>query len=194
MFGPQLVFIADAFRKNVGTWLALIGQLVGLFGVPLPAIAAKDSSQPFPCQHRRCGCMSASDCWSQCCCFTPQERVAWAYDHDVEVPDTLQKQAEQENDPPSTVKKNPSCCQTPVSPTKKQPKESPTEKSEGLLLGFMARQCQGLGSLWSAGEPIAIPGPTVNWTYDWQPAGCIDQFFAVVLPVFPPPPSPPPRG
>ena len=33
---------------------------------------------PFPCQGHRCGCVSAEQCWGHCCCFTPEQRLAWA--------------------------------------------------------------------------------------------------------------------
>jgi hypothetical protein len=37
--------------------------------------------EAFPCQHHGCGCSSAEACRTECCCFTPAERVEWARDH-----------------------------------------------------------------------------------------------------------------
>lgn len=42
---------------------------------------AKVHSVPFPCQNRPCGCRSADSCLSKCCCFTAEQKVAWAQMH-----------------------------------------------------------------------------------------------------------------
>jgi hypothetical protein len=59
-------------------------------GLPLPVmsppagsaaarkLAAKDRSQPFPCMDKACGCDSAERCFTNCCCHTPAETLAWA--------------------------------------------------------------------------------------------------------------------
>jgi hypothetical protein len=59
-------------------------------GIPLPMglppagsaaekkIAGKDRSQPFPCMDKACGCDSAERCFTNCCCHTPSETLAWA--------------------------------------------------------------------------------------------------------------------
>jgi len=99
MFGCSLT------RRAI-TW-ALVG-LYGLvasglplpFGMPLPGeprggdriaasrLAAKDRSRPFPCMDKPCGCATAEQCFANCCCHTPAERLAWARAHKVE-PDVL---------------------------------------------------------------------------------------------------------
>jgi hypothetical protein len=67
-------------------------------GVPLPLgagsgkgdprsamrLAAKDRSQPFPCMDKPCGCATAEQCFTTCCCNTPAETLAWARAHRVE--------------------------------------------------------------------------------------------------------------
>ena len=35
-------------------------------------------SEPFPCQSHACGCATAHQCWTSCCCFTPHQRLVWA--------------------------------------------------------------------------------------------------------------------
>ena len=44
------------------------------------------SSQPFPCQDRHCGCVTAEQCWTNCCCYGPEEHLAWAAQNGVEPP------------------------------------------------------------------------------------------------------------
>jgi hypothetical protein len=47
-------------------------------------LAAKDRSRPFPCMDKPCGCATAEQCFANCCCHTPTERLAWAKAHRVE--------------------------------------------------------------------------------------------------------------
>jgi hypothetical protein len=36
--------------------------------------------------NHRCGCQSAQQCWDNCCCLSPAERLAWARAHGVDPP------------------------------------------------------------------------------------------------------------
>jgi hypothetical protein len=63
------------------------------FGIVAPAasdspaakrLAGKDRSQPFPCMDKPCGCATAEQCFTSCCCNTPAETLAWATAHRVE--------------------------------------------------------------------------------------------------------------
>jgi len=94
--------VGRSLTRRVITWLLL--GLYGLvasglplpFGVPLPGeprggdrvatarLAAKDRSRPFPCMDKPCGCATAEQCFANCCCHTPAERLAWARAHTVE--------------------------------------------------------------------------------------------------------------
>jgi hypothetical protein len=56
----------------------------------------KDTSQPFPCQNRPCGCRSAEQCWKKCCCFTNSQKVAWAKANGIELPDYVLAAAKKE--------------------------------------------------------------------------------------------------
>jgi hypothetical protein len=47
------------------------------------------SHERFPCESCGCGCASALACWTNCCCYTPAERMAWAAAHGVEPPAEL---------------------------------------------------------------------------------------------------------
>jgi hypothetical protein len=75
-------------RRRAGTALVLCAYLVSTFGLPLPASSRrKDSHVPFPCQGSACGCQTAEQCWTQCCCWTVEEHWAWARAHHVRPPD-----------------------------------------------------------------------------------------------------------
>jgi hypothetical protein len=78
------------FWRHLRRRLSIVGvlfvYLLAALEIPLPAFVHKISSQPFPCQHHACGCQTAEQCWSHCCCFTPEERWAWAKAHNIEPP------------------------------------------------------------------------------------------------------------
>jgi len=56
--------------------------------LPLPTfeIIHKDDAQAFPCQHSTCGCKTARQCWTSCCCRSPEQRIAWAEKNGVTPP------------------------------------------------------------------------------------------------------------
>jgi hypothetical protein len=73
-------------------WLVFAGYSVLALGLPLPMgslgfcrdsptakrLAGKDRSRPFPCMDKPCGCATAEQCFSNCCCNKPAELLAWA--------------------------------------------------------------------------------------------------------------------
>ena len=56
---------------------------------PLARVARPAAGRPYPCQGHQCGCRSAEECWSHCCCFTPSQRLAWAAANRVDPPAEL---------------------------------------------------------------------------------------------------------
>jgi hypothetical protein len=83
------------WRRRILSGVALFTYLAAAVGYPLPAasVGRKDLSQSFPCQGHICGCQSAEECWSGCCCLTPEERWSWARAHGVQPPDYAEKPA-----------------------------------------------------------------------------------------------------
>jgi hypothetical protein len=80
-------------RRRLCAGITLVAYLLTALGVPLPAATRKDADQPFPCQDHPCGCQTAEQCWASCCCFSPEERLAWAQTHNVTPPDYAEKPA-----------------------------------------------------------------------------------------------------
>jgi hypothetical protein len=90
--------------RRITTWLAILGYTLVASGLPLPLgsislgfvspaasdspaakrLAGKDRSRPFPCMDKPCGCATAEQCFTNCCCNTPAETLAWATAHRVE--------------------------------------------------------------------------------------------------------------
>lgn len=64
--------------------LAIAILIAGHGAIPIPT---PPGSEPFPCQQCGCGCATAEHCWSNCCCYTPAERLAWAAANGVEPPE-----------------------------------------------------------------------------------------------------------
>ena len=90
--------------RRITIWLAILGYTLVASGLPLPfgsislgivapaasdspaakRLAGKDRSQPFPCMDKPCGCATAEQCFTHCCCNTPAETLAWAKAHRIE--------------------------------------------------------------------------------------------------------------
>jgi len=83
------------FKKSVRrNWhtavscMLLLAFCSAVLPIPWPnvEIRSSDTSVPFPCQSRGCGCMTAHHCWTKCCCHSPAERLAWANKNKVTPP------------------------------------------------------------------------------------------------------------
>lgn len=125
-------------------WLALLQ-----FPLPMraPATVDKDTSVAHPCMHRACGCATASQCWTSCCCTTRQERITWARKNLGRVPAELAT-AKDEQSPARA------CC----SKKKPAPKRGPS-----VVVLSQVRECQGLADHWTIFS-IAVPstqGPSI---------------------------------
>jgi hypothetical protein len=64
---------------------ALFAYAVTVVGVPAAPVS-RPPGQAFICQGHACGCENAEQCWAHCCCFSPQDRSAWAVRNHVEPP------------------------------------------------------------------------------------------------------------
>ncbi len=49
-------------------------------------LASVSSAERYPCEDCSCGCASARECWTNCCCHTLPERLAWAVRNGVRPP------------------------------------------------------------------------------------------------------------
>jgi hypothetical protein len=101
-------------RAKVITFLALLCFCASSIPLPLANFdfRDKDLKQPFPCQNSPCGCKTAEQCWSNCCCLTPKQRLAWAERNGVTPPSYAALPAKNPGDS-STIK---SCCVKQLTP------------------------------------------------------------------------------
>ena len=60
--------------RQMVRWCSVVGLETGL------------SHERFMCEGCSCGCLSAHECWTNCCCHSLAERLAWAKANGVAVP------------------------------------------------------------------------------------------------------------
>jgi len=200
MLSRRLHYFRLHIRGRGGSWLALLGQVIAVVGLPLPPASAKDRSQPFPCQQRVCGCLTASDCWQSCCCFTAAQRVAWGREHDAQVPEALVEEAEQEGvehccsdtggDTGGDTERKP-CC-TKSSQPRVKPKATATK--QGWLLIIQARRCQGASGEQGDLSPTVSPAAPLVWRYEWALVASLPFVSMSAAEVSHLPPARPPRA
>lgn len=178
--------------------------------IPLPETPENAALEPFPCMYCQCGCRSAAQCWSHCCCHTLVERIEWARDHGVRPPDfALAAAAEEGLDlewlkPPEIAsgaaktavcfrekvgEKHSCCCHHDEGPSSHAPRPANSSKS---LVGWRALECQGKDSSLTSVAP-AIPlaresGVLAHSTRAWLGPPLSDR--AAMVAVSPPVPPP----
>ena len=181
MFSTARQFGLFSLRRLVGC-AVLLSICLAILPLSLPTLpgALKDSSAPFPCQNRPCGCQTAEQCWRKCCCFTNAQKVAWAKANDVKIPEFVVAAAINESKAVNPVKvqvtvdaERPALCGCRAIPVAgsaaldgnatccvKQPKtpgSSPSKKRSGRhVLGLFAEGCRGEHGSISA-LPLAVP-------------------------------------
>lgn len=181
--------------------LLMIGSLgLAQFGYPVWQVANK-GDQPFPCQFSRCGCRTAEDCRTSCCCHSKQERVAWAVKRNID-PDRVAVLTPAEKLQFSfaakfVVAKKADCCQSAKQASCcSQPKvdsccETPRlggslalPKAEAKqlhwVLAISARKCSGTGVEWIQAGFVAQPPVRVVLQIDPP----VVQLNSEVVPVY----------
>jgi hypothetical protein len=199
-----------ALRYRLGILGVGLVYLVAALEIPLPVFVHKISSQPFPCQDHACGCQTAEQCWSHCCCFTVEERWTWAREHNVDPPAYAEKPAPPSSPPKvggdegghgwNTVKlrdrdcdttaaaKDCCCCtHEPAAPAKEH-----SDASGRWITMMTTWRCQGYSTLWiSAGAVLPVSSLTLSLDFAPPSRVCLPSLRADAVPSTPP--DPPPR-
>lgn len=189
------------------TWCAIIGYSLVASGLPLPLgggaagggradaavakrLAAKDRTQPFPCMDKPCGCATAEQCFTKCCCNTPAETLAWARARAVEpaLLAALERRAGAGPSPRADAAEAASCCSdaaeasccsreaaatsccaAPEAPPEPAPEPAPELPGRRVVLramlacgGILAQWCGACGSLPPPPVVTALPLPLVE--------------------------------
>jgi len=168
------------------TWLMLAAYVAIVSGVPLPIagsppvagspaakrLADKDRSRPFPCMDKPCGCATAEQCFSSCCCNSPAELLAWAEINGLDPATLLVLQRRVAATAPeapaaacccSSAAEAAACCTTTESASAHQPapaddRDSAPTPSKVISLKAMLA-CGGVLAGWAAAV-TSLPPPT----------------------------------
>ncbi len=176
-------------------WLALTVYLASSAGLPLPTVQTAASQERFPCQGHGCGCPDAEHCWRQCCCFTHEQKLAWARRNGITPPARLLAQQAPPKSCCSAQRTTHACCATPAAKSCCQPRSVAKSATKVVWQsGLRAQRCRGQATGWLLCEPGVVP-PLVKLPSVVPP--CVDrldlmsetaQAIAAV------PPVPPPRA
>lgn len=155
-------------RRRTIAVLLLTAFVVAATGVPLsmPRVTQRSLGR-FPCENCGCGCSSAEVCWTNCCCNTMQQRLAWAKRENVRPPDEALALAQKQGHDvsrwlnlnqialnlsgsaapaESSVKKSCCCCCKAKAPA---PDKSPeADNAPPLKPTWRAMACQGALKFW----------------------------------------------
>jgi len=179
----------------------IVAYLAAAIGIPLPVRVDKDRSRPFPCQDHACGCQNAEQCWHQCCCYSPEEKLVWARAHHIEPPPELCRRVASLAWNSPRQRDHAKCgdsscpCANKDSASARSPQEAsqPAQSPVPWVLAVLAHKCQGHG-MWCQAVFASLPPPAViTWSYDWRPAGHVAQQDLACYHFASVPPTPPPR-
>ncbi len=168
----------------MGLWCTLL--VFVLTNIPFPVPSALGLISPdgaFPCQGHGCGCGSALQCWTSCCCYNAAERAQWAIDRKVIPPDyaVLESKSARESECESghaeasccTSKR--SCCTTKRSCCTSESGPKLARKLDGKLDGKLASKLDsklnGKQTGRKLGLMLACPcrgGSTLMTTLPWS--------------------------
>jgi hypothetical protein len=171
--------------------VALLSYVTSALGLPLPSPIKKDRSVPFPCQDRACGCTSAEQSSHSCCCFTPEERRAWAERHGVTPTGCCGGGASEKGECRGCSQACQGCEQE--AGVDEKPCCVPNGKSVRWSSGLSALRCKGQGTLWVTTGAVLPPPPPLTWCPSMPCTGWLAYPDIGVVTIAATPPDPPPR-
>jgi hypothetical protein len=225
--------------RRITIWLAILGYTLVASGLPLPfgivapsaqdspaakRLAGKDRSRPFPCMDKPCGCATAEQCFTKCCCHTLAERLAWAKARGLEpaVITALQRRVAVAAPAPAAggccaVKHQakPSCCAAsddgeaaedsvcgdstslagePVSPPSSDEPAPNDEPGCRVVILRVMLACNGIVAQWAAACVSLPPPAVVTCEIPWPRVGAVMTCDDGASGTGGPPDLPPPRA
>jgi hypothetical protein len=159
---------------------------------PQSLIPYKQTGEAFFCMGRSCGCMTAEQCWKNCCCSTQSQRIAWATKNGHKIPGwvlvksaTLTEESETETKLSTASGKPHACClkdaDSHVTPTSsvtctktsektpsccsKKSSSKQTPKTAPGLVWEQVQKCQGQQQFWALVSTIAPVSHTAHISF-----------------------------
>ena len=180
---------------------ALLAQVIAATGAPVlvrPAMA-RPGAVPFPCLGHPCGCSTSEQGWAgDCCCFTLEEKLAWADARGITPPEHVRptvarRQLARGAESSCCAKRERSCCETGshACPTEQA---QPVEPVVRWVAGMFAQKCRGESGIGLLKlELISVPARPVIPRGTVTPVDSVREAAAHITPVSFRPPTPPPR-
>ena len=196
---PRLRQIAITLTTQALVALAACAYIAATCRIPLPVALPVAVGEAFPCEHHQCGCVTAEACRTQCCCFSPAERIVWAeHHHDAallaaaqrELNDTLACSVPRCSE--VTCDTRGACCTERPAATCQECDDAMQQGRAGLVELNMVRRCRGLQEVWLVCF-VALP-PLPRGDIDALPR--VELFLAGTASIDSrtvPPPDPPPE-
>jgi hypothetical protein len=196
-------------RRQTLAVLALLAHVLAATGAPVPSLRRPfpgQSSGAYPCSDHTCGCLTAEQCWAgDCCCYTLEQKLAWADARGVAPPNHVRREVEARKTRGRT-KVARSCCSSECDNGDSRGAETCCEKSTEpaaskqqsivvrWVVGSYVQKCRGktpAGLLElepAVSPPLNSDRPSPSKSERYVPA-------SAPLPVstLEPPPAPPPR-
>ena len=196
---------SSRLRKIALRWtprLVSLSVLLAIFCSMAPLAvgqqSVKDLSEPFPCQHRACGCRSAAQCWKRCCCFSNAQKVAWARAHKVEPPQYVVASLEREQSPAKCDSTG--CCHlsSTTSSTDTSSGATPVDQVASpadtiYVIALLAHQCAGHNWYWNALPWSILPAAEITQRSPQSDNAKVDLSSEKLSTYSQQPPVPPPR-
>lgn len=185
-------------RQQITSILLLVASVAALLPMPLMPSASKngkDHSRPFPCQNRPCGCRSADQCKKKCCCFSAEQKLAWANRNGVDASEVVACPQSSKTDAVTARK---GCCSShhiakTQAANRLQKTATKAVRRSKVVIGVIAQHCHGVPHTLS-GQPPFVVAPIISLTFSAEPTGerliCEGPRFAQL---YAEPPVPPPR-
>jgi hypothetical protein len=203
--------------------VVLLAYIATAIGFPMRVFQAKDHSQPFICQNHVCGCHNAQDCWQHCCCYSAQEKLAWAQEQHVEPPayaETVKprgwhnvrlRDRDLESEPDTSTSAQVAtgavaeraspcrkgCCSSHQPPAQSKPDDSRNKRQKvegsGSAPTVTVLKCRCPTSTWVSTGAVVIPSPAFAWNLFFLAGEKLLPSNQNCLSYLSIPPDPPPR-
>ncbi|MDY3558455.1 hypothetical protein R5W23_005572 [Gemmata sp. JC673] len=192
--------LTNALRHMVAV-AALLAQVIATTGAPVVVRPAKGGTGaiPFPCQSHPCGCQTSEQGWAgDCCCFTLEQKLAWAEERGITPPEHVRpavaaRQLARTSKQTCCTKNTKSCCES--APHADGEHESQASKPVvRWVAGMFAQKCRGEGpSGLLKLELISVPARPVEPRGAFALADSVREPVVHITPVSFRPPTRPPR-
>lgn len=109
------------------------------------------SGERYPCEDCGCGCASATECWTHCCCHSEHQRLVWAIENGVAPPAGVVFSDEQWIAAANSVKPGSATCGLCVARIKAELRQGKATPRQGGSERSVASGCCGSKSAGAGG-------------------------------------------